>query len=169
MPRLRPRAPSDLSALATMLRATHEQHRYPMIWPADPQGWLSPPGTAGAWVAMESDGTGLLGHVCVVTGREDPLLGSGFAMVSRLFTGPAARGRSLRLGELLLEAAGRWAGAHGLPLMLDVVDDGGAAVALYERLGWQLADRRVSDIRSPSGDPYPLRIYRAPETFPARS
>ncbi len=47
--------------------------------------------------------------------------------------------------------------------MLDVVDDRGAAIALYERLGWRLVDRRVADWATPEGHHLPLRIYIAPE------
>jgi len=46
--------------------------------------------------------------------------------------------------------------------MLDVVDDAGPAVALYDRLGWRLVDRRLTDWTTPQGDRLPVRIYLAP-------
>jgi hypothetical protein len=47
--------------------------------------------------------------------------------------------------------------------MLDVVDDGGPAVALYERLGWQPVDRRPADWTAPDGHRPRLRIYVRPD------
>ncbi len=47
--------------------------------------------------------------------------------------------------------------------MLDVVDDRGAAIALYERLGWRLVDLRVADWATAEGHHWPLCIYIAPE------
>jgi GNAT superfamily N-acetyltransferase len=91
-----------------------------------------------AWVA-ECAGT-VAGHVCVVRGVDDPVVTalSGappelLATVSRLFVAPAARRH--RLGASLMTAASSYASTEGLQLMLDVVDDGGPAVALYQRLG----------------------------------
>ncbi len=43
--------------------------------------------------------------------------------------------------------------------MLDVVDDGGPAVALYDRLGWRMVDRRLADWTTSDG--------RAPTANPA--
>jgi len=81
--------------------------------------------------------------------------------VSRLFVAPEARGRGL--GGSLLAAGSLHASELGLQLMLDVVDDGGPAVALYERLGWRLVDRRLADWTTPRGDRLPVRIYLAPD------
>jgi ribosomal protein S18 acetylase RimI-like enzyme len=47
--------------------------------------------------------------------------------------------------------------------MLEVVEDGAAAVALYERLGWRLVDRRLSSWVNAQGNHLPLRSYLAPE------
>lgn len=52
--------------------------------------------------------------------------------------------------------------------MLDVVDDGGPAIALYERLGWELVDRRTADWQTPDGRRLPVRIYRAPRIQASR-
>jgi hypothetical protein len=53
--------------------------------------------------------------------------------------------------------------------MLDVVEDGGHAFALYERLGWRLVDRRQADWATPRGERLPVRIYFAPQDLPLAS
>ena len=89
-------------------------------------------------------------------------------MVSRLFGAASARGRGF--GRVLLGALMEHAAAERLRVMLDVVDDRGAAIKLYEQLGWQLVDERVADWEPPKivrylyASTYPRR--RAP---PARS
>jgi GNAT superfamily N-acetyltransferase len=115
---------------------------------------MTPPDLEAAWV-LERDGE-ILGHVCVVrkTGHR--------AEVSRLFVARAARRQGS--GSALLAAATSWATTHGLRLELDVVDDGGPAVELYERLGWLLIGRRTAGWTTPSGIRPVLRIYRAPAT-----
>ena len=114
------------------LAAVHAVDRYPMVWPADPVSWLSPPGGSAAWVVGPTPANGkptvVLGHVCVV--RETDV-----ALVSRLFVAPAGRGQGL--GD-------------------------GPAVALYERLGWRLVERRPADWTAPDGRRPQLRVYRAP-------
>ena len=99
---MRRRAVEDLPGCVRVLEAVHAANAYPMWWPADPAGWLSPVGWTAAWVA-ELAGV-VVGHVCVVRGVEDPLVtsltGAGpdrLGMVSRLFVAPEARGRGLRL------------------------------------------------------------------------
>ncbi len=53
--------------------------------------------------------------------------------------------------------------ALGLPLMLDVSDEGHAAIALYERAGW----RRVASARArwlnKAGEPALLHYYVSPD------
>ena len=51
-------------------------------------------------------------------------------------------------------------------MILDVDEDRGRAVALYERLGWRLADRRQADWVTPRGERLPVRIYLAPQDSP---
>ena len=162
---MRRRGVEDLPGCVRALEAVHAANAYPMWWPADPAGWLSPVGWTAAWVA-EVAGV-VVGHVCVVRGVEDPLVtsltGAGpdqLGTVSRLFIAPEARGRGL--GGSLLTAGSSYASALGLQLMLDVVDDAGPAVALYERAGWRLVERRLADWTTPQGDRLPVRIYLAP-------
>ncbi|GAB3238564.1 GNAT family N-acetyltransferase [Kineosporia babensis] len=163
-----PRKAADLAPVAKALWSVHVADRYPMVWPSDPVQWLEPPGLAAAWVAREAEQ--IVGHIGVVAdvsdvdvramlekpGEAAPCL----AGVTRLFVTPAGRGKGL--GARLLDAAGEWAGQHHYRLMLDVVDDGGPAIALYERQGWKLVDRRTADWPTPEGEHLPIRIYLRP-------
>jgi GNAT superfamily N-acetyltransferase len=152
-------------------------HPYPLVWPADPAGWLSPAGIAAAWVAETSSPAGpapesarsLVGHVVVQHGvtnpaidpaLADPLPEQRWAAVSRLFVAPQARGEGW--GAALLAAAAEHAEAAGRRLTLQVVGDDGPAIALYERLGWQLSDRRTADWATPEGLTPVLRTYLGP-------
>jgi GNAT superfamily N-acetyltransferase len=162
---VRRRTTEDLPGCVHALREVHATDGYPTCWPASPSEWLSPPGWSAAWVA-EQAGT-VVGHVCVIRGVDDPVVAAltdagpdRLATVSRLFVAPTARGQ--QLGASLLATSSSYAADEGLQLMLDVVDGGGAAVALYERLGWQLVDRRMADWTTPEGRRPSVRIYIAP-------
>ncbi|MFI9594456.1 GNAT family N-acetyltransferase [Nonomuraea sp. NPDC052265] len=145
---IRPRTPADLDACAGALALVHTADRYPVDWPPDPHGWLTPHGLLRAWVAVEEGQ--VLGHVGLADTTEGP-------EVTRLFVAPAARGRGL--AALLLETVRKAAGA---PVLLEVSDEGRAAVALYERLGW----RRVGSTRArwlnAAGEPALLHHYVSP-------
>lgn len=165
---LRERTATDLPGCVEALREVHQQDRYPTWWPDDPLGWLTPPGTTAAWVALDDDGS-VLGHLCVVNPVDDPVVAElldvptqELAAVSRLFVSPRARGRGLSLGSKLLTASRNWADATGRRLMLDVVDDGAPPVDLYERSGWILVDCRQADWLTPEGVRHPIRVYVAP-------
>ena len=155
----------DLAACAATLRRVHDASGYPVRWPDDPAGWLSPAGLMTAWVA-EDDGV-VVGHAglvrgmrarCVLqaTGRD----ASQLASVVRLFVDPAAR-RAGRARELLDTAAAH-AVASGMQPVLDVVDDASAAIALYERSGWRLVGRENATWSAPSGVTPKLRYYVSP-------
>lgn len=144
----------------------HAADRYPRRWPADAAAWLTPAGTIEAWVATDQAGT-VAGHVCLVGDVDEPVVAAAagvpttsLAAVSRLFVAPAGRGH--RLGAALLTTLTEHAAAAELRAMLDVVDDGGAAIRLYERLGWRLVDERPADWLTPEGLRLPLRSYLAP-------
>lgn len=47
--------------------------------------------------------------------------------------------------------------------MHDVVDDGGPAVELYERLGGRMVDCRTADRTTPQGRRMPALVYLAPD------
>lgn len=162
---VRPRQIEELPPCADVLRSVHASDGYPMCWPADPARWLTPRGLAAAWV-VEHAGA-ITGHVGTVRDVTDPVVAAitgvpedQLVSVTRLFVARQARGRGL--GAILLDAVVRRARGQNLQVMIDVVDDGGAAVALYDRLGWRLVDRRLGDWTTPHGHGPPLRIYLAP-------
>ncbi len=160
------RRDSDLAACVDALAEVHRHSGYPANWPADPAAWLSPPYLLGAWVSDRAGRMG--GHVALASGVDDAELvdaagcpAGQLASVARLFVRPGEQGR--RLGEHLLGAAGAFASARALRLVLDVVDEpGSVAVALYERLGWQLVTRRPAAWVDARGAHPQVRLYLAP-------
>jgi GNAT superfamily N-acetyltransferase len=165
---VRPRAGADLDACVQVLADVHAHSAYPLNWPADPAGWLSPPALDAAWVAMDGPGGAVVGHVGLARATEDDdaarlwseRAGTGLAataVVSRLFVSPAARGR--RGGALLLEAAADVARAAGRQPVLDVLESDTAARALYERLGWRPLG--TSRQQWGPGSPVTLHCYAA--------
>lgn len=173
---LRSRTDEDIPGCVTALWAVHQRDGYPTVWPGDPAAWLTPVGCTAAWVAALSDDSPVA-HVCLVNGAHpadadaaatatgvDPTL---LATVSRLFVSPTARGRGLAAS--LVRAVTVYAHRTGLQPMLDVVDDGGPAVALYEREGWDLVHERAADWTTPEGHLPPVRVYTAPPRRSHRS
>lgn len=163
---VRARLDEDLPKCVRALAAVHAADGYPACWPTDPARWLNPPGLAAAWVVEHV--VSIAGHVGMVRDLDDPALTAltdvpahRLASVTRLFVAPPARGRGI--GARLMNQVSRCAVEQRLQLVLDVVDDGGPAVALYERLGWRLVDRRLADWTAPDGRRLPVRIYLAPE------
>lgn len=157
---------AGLDGAAQALVAVHRLDGYPSWWPQDPASWLSPPGMRAAWVAR-LDGV-VVGHICVVGDIDEPAIAARAGVrtdqllsASRLFTHPAGRGR--HLGARLLAAAQDHTNARGAQLMLDVVDDGGTAIRLYDRLGWRRVDRRPSDWVTPDGRRFDTVSFLAPE------
>ncbi|WP_164253702.1 GNAT family N-acetyltransferase [Streptomyces sp. S4.7] len=146
---VRRRDPADLDACVRVLAEVHESDGYPVDWPQDPAGWLTPPQSPAeppaVWVAL-LDGV-VVGHIRLSPARPDdaaPGLWSGrtgigpegTAVVSRLFVSPGARGHGI--GALLLAEAVGYARGRGLHPVLDVVTSDRSAAALYERQGWTL-------------------------------
>jgi GNAT superfamily N-acetyltransferase len=166
---VRRRSDEDIPGCVRALELVHALNGYPTRWPANPAAWLRPDGCEAAWVVADlQQPDTIIGHACVIRGVDDPVVASltgatpdHLASVSRLFVAPAARGRGL--GATLLAALSSWSAERDLHLMLDVVDDGGPAVALYERLGWRLVDQRLSDWVTAQGERLPMRSYLAPE------
>ena len=119
MIRIRPRQPADLGLCAEILAQIYRTSGYPTNWPADPAGWLTPPGTVAAWVAA-SDDAPVVGHVVL---RQLPTSPSGQAVaeVSRLFVAPAARRQGV--AQALLDQAKHWATANHQDLVLEVTDN----------------------------------------------
>ncbi|WP_328378536.1 GNAT family N-acetyltransferase [Streptomyces sp. NBC_00440] len=148
---IRLRRDADLAACVRILTDVHTRDSYPLNWPADPAGWLTPDGLLGAWVAEL--GGEVTGHAVLSPGDE-----AGTCQVNRLYVSPAARGH--RVGELLMDRVTCAARKSGLRPVLDVVTTNTAAVALYERLGWI----RTATVHAPwSRDPAVMvHLYRSP-------
>jgi GNAT superfamily N-acetyltransferase len=165
---IRNREATDLPGCVEALGEVHESDRYPLVWPKDPVLWLSPTGLLEGWVA-ECSGV-IVGHVVLVEGSDAPdglqSHGQPLATIKRLFVTPTARRQGT--GARLLAQAHTWAVRSGLSLILDVVGPGsGAAIALYERAGWQHTSSAIADWTTPEGDPVTVRYYRPPRsTFP---
>ncbi|MFJ9038715.1 GNAT family N-acetyltransferase [Streptomyces sp. NPDC102406] len=163
-PLVRARDTDDLDACATVLGAVHAADGYPVNWPSDPAGWLTGDRHAAAWVAQW--GGRVVGHVMLVppgAGDVAPTVLPGsvdteVAVVSRLFVDPAARGH--RIGAALLDRAVREARRRGARAVLDVVATDSAAVALYERLGWECLG--ATRQRWGPGELVDVRCYAAP-------
>jgi GNAT superfamily N-acetyltransferase len=162
---IRPRRPGDLDACVAVLRRVHDRSGYPDRWPADPARWLTPEGLIAAWVA-EHEGA-VVGQVGLAQGdRHSGLLQAvgrpvgELAEVIRLFVDPAVRGSGL--GRELLAVASSHAVAAGLRPVLEVVDDAGPAIALYERSGWQLVGTGTATWTTLDGAYLGLRYYVSP-------
>lgn len=163
-----PRHDAHLDRVADALRLVHESDGYPMVWPEDPIAWLTPDGTLGAWVAL-ADGE-IVGHVMIVEGGKVEYAAelaeaanvpvTGLAGVSRLFVTPAARGTGV--ATTLLERVEDLPPRRGRRLVLDVVDDGGPAVRLYERLGWTRVTEGPASWTTPSGERPQAAAYLSP-------
>jgi GNAT superfamily N-acetyltransferase len=162
---IRARKPDDMPGCVTLLRTVHEVSGYPSVWPQDPAGWLYPASLVAAWVA-ETGGL-ITGHVALVqgapaqclltaTGRTWDQLGR----IVRLFVDPAVRRQGLARG--LLEVATAEAREHGLQPVLNVMADGRAAIALYERVGWKLAGTQPATWATPDGVSPLMRYYVGP-------
>ncbi|MBF8188511.1 GNAT family N-acetyltransferase [Nonomuraea sp. K274] len=131
-----------MDACVEALATVHAADRYPVNWPDDPGGWLTPDDLAMAWIAAE--GGAVLGHVGLTSDAE----------ITRLFVAPAARGR--RLARLLLDAVR--AAVH-TPLKLEVSSEGAAAIALYERSGWRRVGSSRAEWLNAAGEPALLHHY----------
>lgn len=158
------RRPSDLTGCVAALAVVHRTDQYPVRWPAHPEAWLSPDGTVAAWVAESADA--IVGHVLIKAGA-DPrpaeaigLSPERLASVSRLFVTPPARGAGVAttlLAHAATEAAGR-----GLRLVLDVAENGAAAIGMYERAGWTRVLSTPVDWLTTNGRPGLVHHYLSP-------
>ncbi|MEU8399884.1 GNAT family N-acetyltransferase [Nonomuraea sp. NPDC048892] len=142
---IRPRTSQDLPACVEALAQVQAADRYPVDWPDDPAGWLTPDDLASAWIAVEPGA--VVGHVGL----------TGDGEVVRLFVTPAARGGGL--AARLLETA-RTA-ATG-PLKLQVSSEGKAAIAFYERAGWRRIGSDRATWLNATGEPALVHHYVSP-------
>jgi GNAT superfamily N-acetyltransferase len=123
----------------------HRSDGYPVSWPEDPVGWLSPTGTLAAWVVEVDDR--IAGHVALRAVAADSgaavwsdatgLPPDRLAAITRLFVSPDDRGAGL--GGALLDAACAEAATRDLRPVLDVTAKDRAAIRLYDRRGWRRA------------------------------
>jgi GNAT superfamily N-acetyltransferase len=160
---IRNREATDLPGCLEALAEVHESDRYPIVWPKDPALWLSPAGLLAGWIAERS--RVIVGHVVLVDGGNAPdglqSNGQPLATIKRLFVTPPARRQGT--GARLLAHAHTWAIRSGLSVILDVVGPGSsAAIALYERAGWQHTSSWRADWTTPEGDPVTVRYFRPP-------
>jgi GNAT superfamily N-acetyltransferase len=158
-PSIRTRRVTDLDKCVGALRAVHEADAYPLNWPAEPRGWLTPARLLQAWIVEEAEGA-VIGHVAVrrLTNASGSQWSTRHAELSRLYVTPAARRRSV--ASALVRHAWSWAAENGYDLTLNVTDEHrSAAVAFYEATGWQHSDTTDADWTTPDGRPVRLRHY----------
>jgi ribosomal protein S18 acetylase RimI-like enzyme len=144
--RVRTRSAHDLSQCVRILEALHRTDGYPISWPEDPAGWLSPTGTLAAWVAEVGDR--IAGHVALRATAADAgaaawseatgLPPDGLGSITRLFVSRHDRGAGF--GGALLETACAESAARGLKPVLDVTDKDRGAIRVYERRGCRRVD-----------------------------
>ncbi|GAA4263463.1 GNAT family N-acetyltransferase [Dactylosporangium darangshiense] len=157
---IRDRQPSDVQPCVDLLADVHRLDGYPLNWPADPHRWLCPPDMLHAWIAT-TDSAAVVGHVAVhaapgPSGDHGPARPS--AEVGRLFVAPAFRRD--HVATRLLQNARRWAADYRTDLTLEVVaSQRSAAIALYERTGWQHLHTTTANWTTPDGGPVMLRRY----------
>ncbi|SEJ67739.1 L-amino acid N-acyltransferase YncA [Deinococcus reticulitermitis] len=163
---IRLRTRRDGPALMALLRDFHRASGYALPWPADPDAFLTPPGTLAAWVAEgggEVVGSVLLRELAepmpkwaVTTG----LGASELAVVSRLYVAPAVRRAGL--GRRLLAAAQAEAGRLGRRAVADVHAEAAASVALYQAEGWWRVATVGADWQIGPGERTSIHVYLAP-------
>jgi ribosomal protein S18 acetylase RimI-like enzyme len=167
---IRPRSSEDLCACVDALAAVHASDGYPVNWPSDPPGWLTPMDLVQAWVAVED--SDIVGHIGLssidMATFEPPLalaIGTPIGVVgsiTRLFVTPWGRGHGH--ATHLLDVVCREASDLGLPLTLNVSDDGHAAIALYERAGWQRVASARADWLNAAGENALVHYYVSPDS-----
>jgi ribosomal protein S18 acetylase RimI-like enzyme len=169
---IRPRTDADLDRCVDLLAAVHAHDAYPSRWPTDPGGWLSPKDLDRAWVAeagptTPSAASAVVGHVGVTRPFVAPALlaavdGSAgeLAGIVRLFVAPEARRHNI--AEQLLTTATDHIRRQGWQAVLDVVESGTAAIALYERLGWLHVTSAPATWVDDAGAHPVVRYYVAP-------
>lgn len=132
-----------MQACERLVRAAHHHDRYPVYLGGSARSFLCHPAALSAWVA-ERDNT-VAGHVALhrVTSKAVMALACDrlnvtagqIGVVARLLVSPQQRGQGA--GRKLLTTAANEAQARRLCPVLDVDMNLTAAIALYERAGWQ--------------------------------
>lgn len=160
---VRPRADTDLPRCVEALAGVQAADRYPVDWPADPAGWLTPHGMTDAWVVTA--GADVVGHMALTppglalataTGLPEQRL----LAVARLFVSTRARRRGV--AALLLDRAIETGAARGQTPLLEVETAASAAIRLYERAGWRHVGTSTADWTTADGRLARMRAYAAP-------
>ncbi|MFE7354660.1 GNAT family N-acetyltransferase [Streptomyces sp. NPDC057543] len=161
--KIHPRADDHMPGCAEALATVHAADRYPVDWPADPEGWLTPRSMLAAWVAV--DGSEILGHV--VLARPGTALATAVGLpaqrlvsVARLFVSACARRRGV--AAKLLDKAVEEAVVHGLRPVLEVEAGATAAIKLYERARWRYVGSFSADWTTADGRVAQMRSYVGP-------
>jgi GNAT superfamily N-acetyltransferase len=168
-PTVRAREERDLEACEELARAVHATDGYPMFVRNDDfRRFIASPDALHAWVAESAAGE-IVGHVALHASTIPDVMRlaatrlavpeSAIAVIARLSVVPAARRNGL--ARRLLEVATTDARERGLVPLLDVVTRYEAAIAWYEREGWQRLG--TVDFRFPNGMEIQEAVYRAPE------
>ncbi|MEU0075719.1 GNAT family N-acetyltransferase [Streptomyces sp. NPDC006332] len=160
---IRPRADDHMQGCVQALATVHATDRYPVDWPVDPEGWLTPRSMLGAWVAVDS--SAVLGHLVLARPGEALALAVGLpsrrlVSVTRLFVSAGARRRGV--AARLLDKAIAVAAADGLRPVLEVEAGAAAAINLYERAGWRCVGTSAADWTTADGRVARMRSYVAP-------
>ena len=143
---VRPRTDEDLDRCEQIAREARALDGYPASMPDDRfRAFLASPDALGAWVAV-IDGS-VVGHVALHERSHDAVMrlattslcaaAQHLAVVARLFVSPRERGNGV--GRLLLDHAATEARRLDRAPILDVAVTLPAAIALYERNGWESA------------------------------
>lgn len=170
---MRTRTPADLDACVEVATEVQRVDGYPsFLGDGGLASFLTPDDALGAWVA-EVDGD-LVGNV-LLRPRSAPTSvvlaadaldvdATRLGFVARLMVAPRARRRGIarRLLDVVVnEALGR-----GLVPVLDVVTSDGAAIALYEAVGWRHLGDHTLTMRT--GGELPLKVFAWPGTRTGR-
>ncbi|WP_228034216.1 GNAT family N-acetyltransferase [Streptomyces spongiae] len=160
---IQPRADDHMQGCVQALATVHAADRYPVDWPVDPEGWLTPRSMLDAWVAV--DGSAVLGHLVLARPGEALALAVGLpsqrlVSVARLFVSAGARRRGV--AARLLDKAIDVAEADGLRPVLEVEAGATAAINLYERAGWRYVGSSAADWITADGRVAQMHSYIAP-------
>lgn len=163
---IRARTDDDLDALAAIAARVHERDGYPPRYADDLHRLFTRPVPVVAWVAV-ADGA-IVGHVAlhdVTTGAAEALAvaATGLAsddliVLARLLVAPGARG--IGLGRALVGTAVTEAHRRGRRPYLDVAVTLGAAIRLYDAMGWERIGAVTATFRE--ADPLDEHVYLGP-------
>jgi GNAT superfamily N-acetyltransferase len=163
---VRARTVEDLDALVRLARRVHRHDGYPPRRPGDLRAFVAGDDAVAAWVAVVSGR--IVGHVALhrtsspevmALARSATGCAAGeLAVVARLLTDPAARRQGV--GAALLAVATQGSVARGRRPILDVATHFDAAIALYERAGWERVG--TVTVAVPGDEPLDEHVYLGP-------